>query len=225
MTLTMLPVGIAIVYLNSSNMRENGVSLIELAIVLVILSLLIGHSLTPISVQIDHFRYQHTQKTLEEIKEALLGFASIHGRLPYPASNQETGIQDSSRDNREGYLPWADLGVGRYDAWGNPFRYRAEDEYTEEPIDYQQIYNGSGLRVRDKQNNYFTTKSKSKDSRVAAIILSFSKNGVADNDNSNQNRKTFVYDVYVENEFDDILTWLSRNTLVNYLNATEQMPP
>ncbi|KHD08003.1 hypothetical protein PN36_10205 [Candidatus Thiomargarita nelsonii] len=202
--------------------RNNGFSLIEIAIVLFIISLLIGHLLTPISTQIDQRRYKQTQKTLEEIKQALLGFASIHGRLPYPASNQKTGRQDSSLYKKEGYLPWADLGIARIDAWGNPFRYRAEDEYSEPTLDYQKIFgivgSGSGLRVKDKQNNYLTTKSD--DSRVAAIILSTGKNGVPEEENGNQN-KIFMYDV----DIDDILTWLSRNTLVNSLYATGQLPP
>ncbi len=187
--------------------RNNGFSLIEIAIVLFIISLLIGHLLTPISTQIDLRRYKQTQKTLEEIKEALLGFASIHGRLPYPASNQKTGRQDSTLYTKEGYLPWADLGVGRVDAWGNPFRYRAED-------DQKIFWNGSELRVKDN----LTTNSG--DSRVAAIILSTGKNGVPEEENGNQN-KIFMYDV----DIDDILTWLSRNTLVNRLYATGQLPP
>jgi len=193
-----------------------------MAIVLFIISLLIGHLLTPISAQIDLRRYKQTQKTLEEIKQALLGFAAIHGRLPYPAPNQEMGIQDSSLYNKEGYLPWADLGIGRVDAWGNPFRYRAEDEYSEPTVDYDKFFgivgSGSGLRVRNKQNHFLTKNSS--DSRVAAIILSTGKNGVPDDGNGDQN-KTFVYDVAI----DDILTWLSRNILVNRLYATGQLPP
>lgn len=198
--------------------KTNGFNLIEMAIVLLILSLLMTKLLNPISAKIDHIRYKETQKTLENIKKALLGFAAIHGRLPYPASNPETGLQDSNYHKKEAYLAWADLGVGRQDAWGNPFRYRAEDEYTEILLDYDKIFakvgSGSGLRVKDKKDYYLTRKSG--DSRVAAIIFSYGKNRLPDNDNANLN-KTFIYDVYVENEFDDILTWLSRNTLVNYL--------
>jgi prepilin-type N-terminal cleavage/methylation domain-containing protein len=195
--------------------NANGFNLIEMAIVLLILSLLLVKLLNPISSKIDYFRYKETEKTLENIKLALFGFAAIHARLPYPASNPETGLQDSRFQKQEAYLAWADLGVGRQDAWGNPFRYRVEDEYTEIPL-YDKIFTkDSSLRVKDKKDNYLTTKSG--DSRVAAIIFSYGKNGLADNDNANLN-KTFVYDVYVENEFDDILTWISRNTLVNYLS-------
>jgi len=194
--------------------QTNGFNLIEMAIVLLILSLLLIQLLNPISAKIDQIRYQETQKTLETIKKALLGFVAIHERLPYPASNPETGLQDSNLHKKEAYLAWADLGVGRQDAWGNPFRYRAEDEYTEIPL-YDKIFTkDSSLRVKDKNDYYFTTKSG--DSRVAAVIFSSGKNGIPDNDNADLN-KTFVYDVYVENEFDDILTWLSRNTLVKYL--------
>jgi prepilin-type N-terminal cleavage/methylation domain-containing protein len=198
--------------------KPNGFNLIELAIVLLIFSLLLIQLLNPISAKIDYLRYQETEKTLENIKIALLGFIAIHQRLPYPASNPETGLEDFNFQKKEAYLPWADLGVGRQDEWGNPFRYRVEDEYTEIPLDYDKIFakvgSGSGFRIKDKKANYLTTKSG--DSRVAAVIFSYGKNGIPDDDNANLN-KTFIYDVYIENEFDDILTWLSRNTLVNYL--------
>ena len=194
--------------------KTNGFNLIELTIVLLILSLLLTKLLNPISAKIDYLRYQKTENTLENIKQALLGFIAIHGRLPYPASNPETGLQDSNLRKKEAYLAWADLGVGRQDAWGNPFRYRVEDEYTEIPL-YEKIFiKASNLRITDRKANYLTTKSG--DSRVAAVIFSYGKNAIPDDDNANLN-KTFVYDVYVENQFDDILTWLSRNTLVNYL--------
>jgi prepilin-type N-terminal cleavage/methylation domain-containing protein len=200
--------------------QKNGFNLIEIAIVLLILSLLLTQLLNPISAQIDYLRYKETEKTLENIKIALLGFTAIYGRLPFPASNPETGLQDANFHKKEAYLPWADLGIGRQDAWGNPFRYRAEDEYTEIPLDYDRIFGklghgtGSSLRVKDKKNHYLTKEQQ--DSRVAAIIFSYGKNGIPETENAYLN-KTFIYDVYIENEFDDILTWLSRNTLVNYL--------
>ncbi len=64
---------------------QKGFSLIELAIVLVVVALLIGGLLVPLSMQIEQQRIRDTQKTLEEIKEALVGFAIANGRLPRPA--------------------------------------------------------------------------------------------------------------------------------------------
>ncbi len=55
--------------------RMRGFTLIELAIVLVILTILIGGLAVPLSAQIQARRIAETQKTLEEAKEAIIGYA------------------------------------------------------------------------------------------------------------------------------------------------------
>jgi prepilin-type N-terminal cleavage/methylation domain-containing protein len=199
---------------------QKGFSLIEVVVVLFVISLLTTNVLTLISAQRQWQKIQDTKTTLIEIEDALLGFAAIHGYLPYPASNPETGIQDKKLNGKEAYLAWADLGVNSHDQWGNYFRYRVETEYSEKSFDFKKIFgiigSGSGLRIRDKQGNYLTVKSG--DSRVAAIIFSVGSNGIADDDNSNRLKKTYVYDQYQKHSFDDILIYLSRNILIKYLN-------
>jgi prepilin-type N-terminal cleavage/methylation domain-containing protein len=63
----------------------SGFSLIELAIVLFIVSLLIGGLLMPLSAQNEIRGRQETDKALAHIREALIGFAVVNGRLPCPA--------------------------------------------------------------------------------------------------------------------------------------------
>ncbi len=201
-----------------------GFSLIEMAIVLIIIGFFLGGLLTPLSAQRDRQQIKRTLKTLEEVKEALLGFAVIHKRLPCSDRNgngKESKNITDCESNGEGYLPWKDLGVGRYDGWGKPFRYRTEADFNEIPNISKSILM-SGLRVKNRQDNNFTIVSS--DSRVAAIIFSQGKNGVPDDDNANLLMKTFVYDGYVENEFDDILTWLPRNTLMSRLITAKRWP-
>ncbi len=53
--------------------------------VLMIVGLLLGGLIVPLSAQMDQRRATETQKTLEEIKEALTGYAVINGQLPCPA--------------------------------------------------------------------------------------------------------------------------------------------
>ncbi len=65
--------------------RPVGFSLIELAIVLFIVSLLIGGLLMPLSAQNEIRGRQETDKALANIREALIGFAVVNGRLPCPA--------------------------------------------------------------------------------------------------------------------------------------------
>jgi prepilin-type N-terminal cleavage/methylation domain-containing protein len=62
-----------------------GFSLVELAMVLFIVSLLIGGLLMPLSAQNEIHGRQETDKALANIREALIGFAVVNGRLPCPA--------------------------------------------------------------------------------------------------------------------------------------------
>lgn len=55
--------------------RARGFTLIELAIVLVIITILIGGLVAPLSAQIQSRRIAETQKTLEEAREAVIGYA------------------------------------------------------------------------------------------------------------------------------------------------------
>jgi prepilin-type N-terminal cleavage/methylation domain-containing protein len=208
---------------------SQGFTLIEMAIALAILSFVLGGLLIPLTTQISQQRTNLTQQRLEEIKEALLGFAILYKRLPCPASDNQLGKEDSTLCEKEGYLPWAVLGVGRYDGWGRPFRYRAEDEFV---ADIRANQN-SGLEVIDHAKTpcdavnkcYYVAKNVSgAGSRVAAIIFSYGNNGVPDSGNNDLN-KTYVQDLkYRENGFDDVLTWLSVNILTTRLVAIGKWP-
>ncbi|EDN68444.1 general secretion pathway protein H [Beggiatoa sp. PS] len=232
---------------------SRGLSLIEVTIVLVIIGLLLGGLLIPLSAQMDQQKIDLTKKRLEEIKEALLGFAIIYNRLPCVDTNgdgQENKDTTQCDSNGEGYLPWKDLGVGRYDAWGNPFRYQTEEDFNN--LLGFNANPTSGLRIKNRNDNNFTNTTD--DSYVVAMIFSCGKNGRPDPTNPSPNTidknqtndadgkrntdascsnqkvpggqsKTYIHDVYVENEFDDILTWLSKNTLMNRLVAAGKWPP
>jgi len=127
-----------------------GFSLTELAIVLLIVGLLVGGMVTPLSAQLDLRNYRDTKRQLDEIREALLGFAAINGRLPCPDTDTDPvavnyGIEEASCSadaTAEGFLPWKTLGVREFDAWGSPWqnppmprqghwRYRIERQYAD----------------------------------------------------------------------------------------------
>ena len=65
--------------------RQSGFTLIELAMVLFIVTLLIGGMLLPLSAQTEIRGRQEPDRALVNIREALLGFAVTNGRLPCPA--------------------------------------------------------------------------------------------------------------------------------------------
>lgn len=119
----------------------SGFTLVEMAIVLVIVGLLLGGLLMPLSAQVEQQRIVETQKALEEIKEALIGFAITNGRLPCPApAATATGAALAGLEpnpivavgcaNAAGVLPWVTLGVSETDAWGNRYTYRVTREFT-----------------------------------------------------------------------------------------------
>lgn len=134
-----------------SECMQSGFTLTELAIVLLIVGLLIGGMLMPLGAQDDLRRNAETRKTLDDIQEALLGFAAANGRLPCPATATTKGIEDPAgggdcdvnvgTNSYGGFVPAATLGITRtntdgyaVDAWGNPIRYAIYPKPINDPL-------------------------------------------------------------------------------------------
>jgi len=131
-----------------SHRSIGGFSLVEMAIVLVILAFVLAALLLPLQAQRNLLFQSQTENTLESAKRALLGYAQSNGRLPCPATNNGTSLfpDDSSNanplvggqcDKQLGFLPAATLGleptdVEGYlvDAWGNRIMYAVAQSST-----------------------------------------------------------------------------------------------
>ncbi len=74
-------------------------TLIEIAIVLVILGLLAGLTVPLLSELSKHRHYTSTQKDMDEVKQALAGYAGMHWRLPYADTNGD-GKEDTETTER-----------------------------------------------------------------------------------------------------------------------------
>lgn len=114
----------------ASSRRQSGFSLIELAIVLVIVGLLIGGGIAALTATTEQTRRSEARRQLDHVREALYGFAMSNGRLPCPDTDDPPdGEEDASAscDDNGGALPWVDLGLGRRDPWGYPLYYRVDD--------------------------------------------------------------------------------------------------
>ncbi|MGA7593828.1 MAG: type II secretion system protein [Gallionella sp.] len=120
--------------------RQTGFTLVEMAMVLMIVALLLGGLLPTITSQVEQRHENDTLKQLDEIQQALIGFAIINGRLPCPATSTSNGAENfavghSAADGicsnfYNGFVPAATLGLSGatnaglvLDAWGNPIRY------------------------------------------------------------------------------------------------------
>lgn len=70
-----------------------GFTLVELSVVLVIVSLLLGSLTLSFSALRDASKFRETQRQLQQIRETLLGFAAANGRLPCPAAPDSNGLE------------------------------------------------------------------------------------------------------------------------------------
>ncbi|HMM46425.1 MAG TPA: type II secretion system protein [Thiobacillaceae bacterium] len=127
---------------------QHGFTLIELAIVLIVVTILIGGLAGPLSAQIQARRVTETQKTLEEARDAIVGYAMTHrttaGRpyLPCPDTNGD-GREDRDGTGAcllsQGFFPWVDLGSARHDAWGNRLRYVVESDLAHRSLGFSSV--------------------------------------------------------------------------------------
>lgn len=122
--------------------KLRGFTLIELAIVLVIITILIGGLAVPLSAQIQARRIAETRKVMEEAREAIIGYAMMYPS--YDPNRRILPCPDTDGDGKEnrdpagdkcigaaGWLPWVDLGVAPHDAWGNRLRYAVVSQFAE----------------------------------------------------------------------------------------------
>jgi prepilin-type N-terminal cleavage/methylation domain-containing protein len=72
---------------------QPGFTLAELAIVLVIVSLLLGGMMAMISTQTEQRNWNDTQSRLDTARDAILGYAIARGRLPCPANSNSAGAE------------------------------------------------------------------------------------------------------------------------------------
>ena len=114
---------------------NNGFSLIEIAIVLVIIGALISAAIMPLTAQRDTNNIKKARAELKIIEEAIYGFSIANGRLPCPAQPASAGVEipagGTCNNNSIGFVPAATLGISGnvncnnflVDPWGNPYRY------------------------------------------------------------------------------------------------------
>lgn len=154
--------------------QHEGFSLVEMAVVLVIVGLLLGGLIMPLGSQMEQQRIAETKKTLDVAKEALLNFAAVNGRLPCPASTTSSGAESFGTDITsgtlgstsngicsnflDGFLPAVTLGLSPVDSqgylvdgWQRRIRYVVSNELvtTPSPPNFPYAFTSTnGMRVK-----------------------------------------------------------------------------
>jgi len=232
---------------------ERGFTLIELAIALFVIALLLGSLLVPLGTQVEQRQIADTEKEIEQLREALLGYAVANGYLPCPDVMSGSGANDGIEDvaasgscrSDDGNFPWLTVGLGAADAWNNRYRYHVDGSFsTRSPGATFTLASGASVRIWTSAAR--TTALTSGDPNGAvAVVLSHGKNGKgamsaltgtlnapATSADERENADGTVNFVTrppsaadsPAGEFDDVLSWVSRFTLYNRMVSAGRLP-
>jgi len=128
---------------------QRGFTIIELAVVLVIVGVLLGVTLSLLPAQRDVRNYHKASEQIDELIQKIYEFAQTNGRLPCPAAADTAGAEDFNLDDPgdvdvdgnvneildcvedHGFIPVSTLGISGdenqdtllLDPYGNPYRY------------------------------------------------------------------------------------------------------
>ena len=99
---------------------ENGFTLIEMSVVMVIVGIVVSVMMTVMPSVIKTGKLKEARANLEKYDNALKGYAIVNLRLPFADSNGD-GLEDAGFT---GTLPFRTLGLTNgNDVWGNPGKY------------------------------------------------------------------------------------------------------
>lgn len=179
-----------------STRSQDGFSLVELALGMFILAIVLGALLRPLANQIEQQKYRQTEQDLEQIREALYGYAMANGRLPRPAVSEldgseaaqcagdntkektSVGISGSSESAANGFakacsgfVPFATLGVARSDAYGKLYMYSVSGRFT--VADPPLTFGDAGVWRIQTRAGADPTKLVNLAENVVAVVRSF----------------------------------------------------
>jgi len=214
--------------------RSKGFSLLEMSIVLAIVGILLVGLIPSITAQVDQQHRNSTIKQMNEIKDALYGYAIVNGRLPCPAkasiatNTANAGISDCTLTM--GVIPWATLGTSETDAWNRRFTYSTSSSFI--TANFSLASNGN-LTVKTA-----ATGGTNIASNIPAVFISHGSNGFGgyttagvalttssspdEADNSDPDT-IFVYHDFTPT-FDDLVMWISPNILFNRMVTAGKLP-
>ncbi len=231
-----------------------GFSLIEMAVVMVVLGLALGGLLAPLSLQMESADKKQAQADLKTIKEALIGHAMAEGRLPCPDTNGDGQENTQTVSGQEvcvrayGSLPYHALAVGRQDPWNQPYAYFVTAEFADDDestpscatapsgVSFALCAAGN-LEVLDNSGNAIAQQ-------LPAIILSHGKTRLenaatnkarsiveARNFNPDQHpdgtadsKRQQGYSDKVGFEFDDVVEWVPHSVLKAKMVSAGRLP-
>jgi len=124
--------------------HSKGFTLAEMAVAVVILAILLFGAMVPFSTQVDIRNLAETRRTMDSIKEAIIGFTQANGRLPCPAlGTTPTAVAGAGTEQFSavtntctatfGVVPWVTLSTPETDTWNRRFSYWVSPIFADAP--------------------------------------------------------------------------------------------
>ena len=231
--------------------RQRGAALLMLLTVVALgaASLIIG------AARPDALRRQRELRNVAAVgqaREALIGFALAHGRLPRPAGAD--GAEQASLCDSDaacsGLLPWRALGIEPGDAWGKLLRYSVTPVFTVSPVIRATSFGDKTVLTRDSHGAViyvagFPVCAPGTPCMVAVILSAGRDNagtgvdGRAHANNSRTNIDEAANQIALNDfmqrplttdagaaggEFDDLLAFIAPAQLVDAMSRAKVMP-
>ena len=226
--------------------NNNGFTLIEVSLVLLIIAFTLGSLLLPLGSKLEEKSINETKVQLSEIKQAIINFTLSNSRMPCPDNNSD-GIEDLSGTNcsgiNNGTVPYVTLNTPyKHDPWGQPFIYRVTGIFADTnngttcstnakqnvSIDFCSATDGD-INVLDYDLNAGATTQAA--NGVVAVILSTGRptgaSSFAQDENTDNDAvffKTGYGGVDSTVPFNDIVVWISATEIVGELIKAQVLP-
>ncbi len=199
-----------------------GFSLLELALILVVLGVMMALGVGVLSSIVKNNKMRETESILEQVRKSLVGYVMSNGRLPCPDADGD-GQEDSSSGSctcswPNCFLPYVTLNVRSTDAYGRRLYYYVDDAFTTftslRGFCVHALYITSTLQVSSNSNcssGYY----------IAAIIISAGRqdaNGDGlrlDGENADTDSCFVQESVPISNNYDDFAKELSSAWLLS----------
>lgn len=233
-------------------LRRTGFTLVEMAVVLVIVGLMLGGLLIPLSARMDQHNLGEVRGRIEEIKEAVIGYALATGQLPCPAkpniasTSVGAGIADCTVVGN-GVVPWATLGIKEVDPWGRRYTYRVT-AYFADPIASATYGTGCTPAATPAYASFALCSIGNLDilttaggnplaSSIPAVVVSHGKNGagayLTDGtqlpvSNADEKENADADGIFVDHamapDYDDVVSWVPGVILYNRMVSASKLP-
>lgn len=213
---------------------ETGFTLLEMAIVLIILGLTLASFVLPLIKQKNMSAEYETRRRISIIKEALLGYVVLNKSLPCPANPylattgfNNAGKIDSTYCDKVGVVPWTDLGLLETDGWGRRFTYKVDSNFVTSIA----LTSAADITINDGSTPISV--------KIPVVIVSHGENGygaytsegfqfekekVSILESNNTNNDMSFTSMAQSPSFDDIVDWLSPNVIFNRMVAAGKLP-